>query len=184
MRLLTTTLLFPDNPIFQVYLLAEHRRHQILPGLVRDGDIGFQGIVVFVTSEGHHNLGRHSLFKCVDDEGSSCCVCPSLKNGGTINGRFHRTNTKRASRFDINRNRRTTLYHCANPIESITGISPLSRGIVLFPSALFSPADTLPEIFSFLIGRLDKLPRSGQSPQLPGRWSLQASPFSAHTPKQ
>ena len=54
MRLLTTTLLFPDNPIFQVYLFAEHRRHQILPGLVRDGDIGFQGIVVFVTDEGHH----------------------------------------------------------------------------------------------------------------------------------
>ena len=25
-------------------LLAEHRRHQILPGLVRDGDVGFQGI--------------------------------------------------------------------------------------------------------------------------------------------
>ena len=55
MRLLTTTLLFPDNPIFQVYLLAEHRRHQILPGLVRDGDIGFQGIVVFVTGEDHHH---------------------------------------------------------------------------------------------------------------------------------
>ncbi len=68
MRLLTTTLLFPDNPIFQVYLFAEHRRHQILPGLVRDGDIGFQGIVVFVTGEGHHDLGRHSLFKGVDDE--------------------------------------------------------------------------------------------------------------------
>ena len=66
MRLLTTTLLFPDNPIFQVYLFAEHRRHQILPGLVRDGDIGFQGIVVFVTGEGHHDLGRHSLFKGMD----------------------------------------------------------------------------------------------------------------------
>ena len=36
-----------------IYLFAEHRRHQILPGLVRDGDIGFQGIVVFVTGEGH-----------------------------------------------------------------------------------------------------------------------------------
>ena len=76
MRLLTTTLLFPDNPIFQVYLLAEHRRHQILPGLVRDGDIGFKRIVVFVTGEGHHDLGRHSLFKGMDDEGSSCCVRP------------------------------------------------------------------------------------------------------------
>ncbi len=28
-----------------IYLLAKHRRHQILPGLVRDGDIEFQGIV-------------------------------------------------------------------------------------------------------------------------------------------
>jgi hypothetical protein len=32
---------------------AAESRPQILPGLVRDGDIGFQGIVVFVTGEGH-----------------------------------------------------------------------------------------------------------------------------------
>ena len=38
-----------------IYLLPKHRRHQILPGLVCDGDIGFQGIVVFVTGEGHHH---------------------------------------------------------------------------------------------------------------------------------
>ena len=62
--------------ICSIYLLTEHRRHQILPGLVRDGDIGFKGIVVFVTGEGHHDLGRHPLFKGVDDEGSSCCVRP------------------------------------------------------------------------------------------------------------
>ena len=62
--------------ICSIYLLTEHRRHQILPGLVRDGDIRFQGIVVFVTGEGHHDLGRHPLFKGVDDEGSSCSVRP------------------------------------------------------------------------------------------------------------
>jgi hypothetical protein len=28
--------------------------HHLLPGLVRDGDIGFQGIIVFVTGDGHH----------------------------------------------------------------------------------------------------------------------------------
>ena len=60
--------------ICSIYLLAEHRRHQILPGLVRDGDIGFQRIVVFVTGKGHHDLGRHPLFKSMDDEGSSCSV--------------------------------------------------------------------------------------------------------------
>ena len=62
--------------ICSIYLLTEHRRPQILPGLVRDGDIRFQGIVVFVTGEGHHDLGRHPLFKGVDDEGSSCSVRP------------------------------------------------------------------------------------------------------------
>ena len=39
--------------VFGLYLFAEHRRHQILPGLVRDGDIGFQGIILLVTGEGH-----------------------------------------------------------------------------------------------------------------------------------
>ena len=62
--------------ICSIYLLTEHRRHQILPGLVRDGDIGFKGIVVFVTGEGHHDLGRHPLFKGVDHKGSSCSMRP------------------------------------------------------------------------------------------------------------
>ena len=45
-----------------LYLLAEHRRHQILPGLVRDGDIGFQGIVVLVTGEVQfHNFVVHNV---------------------------------------------------------------------------------------------------------------------------
>ena len=43
---------YPNSP--SVVLFAEHRRHQILPGHVRDGDIGFQGIIVFVTGEVHH----------------------------------------------------------------------------------------------------------------------------------
>ena len=32
---------------------AAESRPQILPGPVRDGDIGFQGIIVFVTGDGH-----------------------------------------------------------------------------------------------------------------------------------
>ena len=67
-----------ESPTKSIYLLAEHRRHQILPGFVRDGDIGFQRIVVFVPCEGHHDLGRHSLFKGVDDEGLSDVISGRL----------------------------------------------------------------------------------------------------------
>ena len=45
--------LIAPPPTKSIYLLAEHRRHQILPGLVCDSDIGFQRIVIFVTGEGH-----------------------------------------------------------------------------------------------------------------------------------
>ena len=62
--------------ICRIYLLTEHRRHQILPGLVRDGDIGFQGIILFVTGKTHNDLGRHSFLKGVNHKGSSCRVRP------------------------------------------------------------------------------------------------------------
>ncbi len=38
-----------------IYLLAEHRRHQILPGRVRYGDTGLQGLLsLFYPSNGNH----------------------------------------------------------------------------------------------------------------------------------
>ena len=39
--------------------------------------------------------------------------------------------------------------------EKVRGISPPPREIVLFPSALSSPADTLPVLFSFFLGGLE-----------------------------
>ena len=68
--------------VFSIHLghindsFTEHRRHQILPGLVRDGYIGFQGIVLLVAGETHHDLWRHTFFQSMHHKGSSCSVCP------------------------------------------------------------------------------------------------------------
>ena len=78
MRLLTTTLLFPDNPIFQVYLIAEHRHHQILPGLVRDGDIGFQGIVLHLCTSAAYLYRRYDNLLLPEQPRSA----PSCKETG------------------------------------------------------------------------------------------------------
>ena len=43
-------------------------------------------------------------------------------------------------------------------VTEVIGISPLSREIVLFLFAPFFPGDTLPELFFFLLVRLDSLP--------------------------
>ena len=80
MRLLTTTLLFPDNPIFQVYLLAEHRHHQILPGLVSDGDIGFQGIVPHLSTSTAYLYRRYDNL-LLPKHGRSAPPCQ--ESGGT-----------------------------------------------------------------------------------------------------
>ena len=73
MRLLTTTLLFPDNPIFQVYLFAEHRRHQILPGLVRGNDVEFQGIVLYLSTSTAYFCGYDNLL--LPEHGRSAPPC-------------------------------------------------------------------------------------------------------------
>jgi hypothetical protein len=58
---------------------AAESRPQILPGLVRDGDIGFQGIVVFVTGEGHFH--RTNTKRTIDfDFSPKYCVFLYAKN--------------------------------------------------------------------------------------------------------
>ena len=44
-----------------IYLFAEHRRHQILPGLVYYGDIGFQGIVPHLSTSTAYLCGYDHL---------------------------------------------------------------------------------------------------------------------------
>jgi hypothetical protein len=50
---------FPFQLIF--IISSEVCSHHLLPGLVRDGDIGFQGTIVFVTGD-----GRHRCFEITD----------------------------------------------------------------------------------------------------------------------
>ncbi len=77
--------------LIEIYLLAEHRRHQILPGLVRDGDIGFQGIVLHLSTSTAYLYRRYDNL-LLPEHGRSAPPCQESGARGWL--LFRRYNPK------------------------------------------------------------------------------------------